>query len=404
MPHRFLRRSLRFATSFPTPVDALVERLEVQRLQHPGGHPDTAATLNNIGNAHYVQGETKEALKYYSESCDILESSFPDGHPDLAVCLHSMGSAHRILGNRNAALKCWADELAVLRNVHGNDAHPNIITALRSLAEVDLKQSSRHLLAALAICRALPDRRTTALLLTDLGHACRANGSYDKALQYFEEAFGVLNEEEDVVVKSTAHLNVGEAHRDRGDNDAALQCYEDRGRMLEKHYPNGSLETADNLKAIAGLSSERSDLSMMLKCLLKEVDVRMGCNPHDPRIAVCFNNIADAHFRNDDLRAACTYLAKELEVQRSTHHSDHHSLVLSLSNIGSVFTILGEFDAALQHLTEGIAMQRRLHPGDDPAALDILNNIGRAYKAKGDTEAALKYLEEALAMQERLEA
>ncbi len=55
-------------------------------------HPDTAASLNNMGTLLQAMGELAEARPYFARALAICEKVLGAEHPDTATSLNNMGA------------------------------------------------------------------------------------------------------------------------------------------------------------------------------------------------------------------------------------------------------------------------------------------------------------------------
>lgn len=54
------------------------------------GHPDEAASLNNLAVKYYFQGKYSQAEILYNRALEIFEESLGDDHPYVATSLNNL--------------------------------------------------------------------------------------------------------------------------------------------------------------------------------------------------------------------------------------------------------------------------------------------------------------------------
>src|SRR5262249_12428501 len=86
---------------------AMYEALYPQS-RYPAGHPDLAASLNNLAGLHLEQGEYSKAEALYARSLKMREAFFPHtryprGHPELALSLNNLAAIYSSRGEYGKA-------------------------------------------------------------------------------------------------------------------------------------------------------------------------------------------------------------------------------------------------------------------------------------------------------------
>src|SRR5204862_202634 len=86
------------------------------------GHPNLAASLNNVGLVLQALGEPARALPYHERALAMQEKfypadRFPDGHPELALNLNNLGLVLRAMGQPAPALPYCRKALAMTRKL-----------------------------------------------------------------------------------------------------------------------------------------------------------------------------------------------------------------------------------------------------------------------------------------------
>jgi tetratricopeptide (TPR) repeat protein len=69
----------------------------------PHDHPNTAATLDNLGQLYQDQGRYEEAEPLYRRSLAIKEKALPPDHPDTATTLNNLAGLYRAQGRYEEA-------------------------------------------------------------------------------------------------------------------------------------------------------------------------------------------------------------------------------------------------------------------------------------------------------------
>ena len=87
-------------------------------------HPDTAITLNAIGQALASEGRYGEAMEYYERDLAITVKVLGEHHPSTAITLNAIGQALHRQGRYGEALEYYERDLAIMVKVLG-EQHPD---------------------------------------------------------------------------------------------------------------------------------------------------------------------------------------------------------------------------------------------------------------------------------------
>ena len=75
----------------------------MQRRIFKDDHPDTAASMNNIGTLYQSMGDHKKALEYYFDSLEMRKRIFKGDHPYIVTSMSNIGNLYKLLGKRDLA-------------------------------------------------------------------------------------------------------------------------------------------------------------------------------------------------------------------------------------------------------------------------------------------------------------
>ncbi|KAL7499853.1 hypothetical protein ACHAWT_007873 [Skeletonema menzelii] len=173
-------------------------------------------TLSNIGQALMQQGEYRRALCRYTEAYALLSLQPEKDIKKLTETLSIIGQISNLLGNHIQAVKSFQEVVSIRK-------------------------------------AALGDHVDVALALNYLGLLYFKRGSLGLALANFEESLRVRRScnpnwtSADIAVLS---YNIGSIHLHRGDNDRALECYQDALEVERATYGHVHQDVAGTLQLI----------------------------------------------------------------------------------------------------------------------------------------------------------
>jgi serine/threonine-protein kinase len=168
--------------------------LATRQQQHPGGHPDVAASLHSLAHFLHVRGAYDEAEQRYREALQMRRHVLQAPHADTAETLARFGLFQLRVRNDQGGAEALLRESLVMRRAALGDNHPKVASALRELGAVftarkDFAGAERHYRDALAIHRTQlgPTHPETIVTLNNLGTALAARGDMESAERTFRE-------------------------------------------------------------------------------------------------------------------------------------------------------------------------------------------------------------------------
>ena len=138
-------------------------------------HPDTAASLNNLGYLLRAMGDLTAARPYYERALAINEKSLGPEHPDTALSLNNLGALLRAMGDLAGARPYYERALAIWEKSLGPD-HPDTATSLNNLAWLNyydgqIEEAVRQMRRVVDILeRIIPNHQNTATARDSLAH------------------------------------------------------------------------------------------------------------------------------------------------------------------------------------------------------------------------------------------
>jgi CHAT domain-containing protein len=184
----------------------------------PDGHPDLAASLNNLGVLLQARGELARAEPLLRDAVAMRQklypsARFPDGHADLAVSLSNLGALLNARGELARAESLYRDTLAMRQKLYPPvrfpDGHPNLALSFNNLGA----------------------------LLQDRGELARAEPLYRDALAMLKRLYPPVRFPDGHPNLALSFNNLGALLRARGDLARAEPLYRDALAMRQKLYP-----------------------------------------------------------------------------------------------------------------------------------------------------------------------
>lgn len=101
---------------------------------------DIADCLTGLGECHYMQGQSKQSLREYSEAIGFYKQKFGRWHPDSIPALEGLAGSHYMEGDYEAALPLY-EQVARIDLVQFGPVHPRLGFSFNNVAEVFYKMN-----------------------------------------------------------------------------------------------------------------------------------------------------------------------------------------------------------------------------------------------------------------------
>jgi len=203
------------------------------------------------------------------------------------------------------------------------------------------------------------DHPNAATYRNNLGAAWKAKGSYDKAIEYYENALksDLNNYGEDHPNVATYRNNLGATWKAKGDYDKAIEYYE---------------------------MALKSDLN--------------NFGENHPKVATRWNNLGEAWRAKGKYDKAIEYYEKALKSDLNNFGDDHPNIAAHRNNLGVAWSAKGEHDKAIEYLEKALESDIKTFGEKHSNVATYRNNLGTALNAKGEYDQAIEHLEKALSV------
>lgn len=229
------------------------------------------------------------------------------------------------------------------------------------------------------------DHPNAATYRNNLGAAWEAKGSYDKAIEYYENALksDLNNYGEDHPNVATYRNNLGTTWKAKGDYDKAIEYYEmalksDLNNFGEDHP---KVATRWNNLGEAWRAKGKYDKAIEYYEKALKSDLHNFGDNH-PNIAAHRNNLGVAWSAKGEQDKAIKYLEKALESDIITYGEKHSNVATYRNNLGTALNANGEYDKAIEHLEKALSVIQVRLGSDHPDTKTLKTNLRLAKEVK----------------------
>jgi CHAT domain-containing protein len=421
------------------------------RERFPHGHPDLAASINNLAQLYESAGEHAKAEPLLKEALAMRRAlypkeRFPNGHPDLAQSINNRAWMYQSVGEYARAEPLYREALAMYRALYPKErfpnGHPDLARSINNLAFLH-SSAGEHTKAeplyqeALAMRRALfPEDRfphghnDLARSINNLAGLYHSAGEHTKAEPLYQEALAMyraLYPRERFAhgypdlarsINNLAGLyhSAGEYARAEPLYREALGMY--RALFPRERFPNGHPDLARSISYLATLYRSAGEYARAQPLYQEALAMRRALFPKErfpnghPDLAISINNLAGLYDAAGEHAKAEPLYKEALGMRRALYPKErfphgHPDLARSTNNLALLYWSTGEYAKAEPLFQEALAMRRALFPkdrfphGHNDLAQSI-NGLALLYKSAGEYARAESLHKEALAMRRAL--
>ena len=262
---------------------------------------------------------------------------------------------------------------------------PHVIEMLRHATSLLSDEASRLLIASLCI---------------KVGHGSIHHGDFSRALEYYEKALIISEEQPDDTRPDSATIfyNIALSHQSLGDHAKALEHYEKAQALFEKTFGANHPYTAIMCSVIAGVHQRLGNHEKALDYYGKILSVceEVCGDGHPLDTATTCNNIAGIYRDLGDFAKAFVYYGKALALCEKTLGEQHPYTAFTCNSLAFVYQDLGDYDKALEYHSKALAICQEALGDTHPHTATSYFNIAHVYCELEDYSKALKNFENAL--------
>lgn len=205
-------------------------------------------------------------------------------------------------------------------------------------------------------------------------------------------------------IPSAAFADEAEAIWEKGEKAFEAGRYKDAAGYYEKSLnicrPISHLECiSGNLNGLGRAYEAMGDDGRALDYYEESLKINRALNSKSEIATSLLNAGAIKYVTFERHKEALTYMRESHDLYMET--GDQEGVAIAAFHMGSIKTVLGDYDGAVRDLQESININKRLN--NEAGIAGCLTNMGYALYLAGKYDTALAKLEEALALQKRLD-
>ena len=232
------------------------------------------------------------------------------------------------------------------------------------------------------------------VLLNELAYEYQ-NQSFEKCLNYANQALKLSQKLNDAKGEAIALNNVGLGYRVSGNYEKALDFCQ---KALNAFKKTGDWKkTSDTLRNVGIIYEMLGNFNKSLEYRLKSL--KIGEEIGDKKtIALSFSGIGNVYGKTGNYDTALEYFRKAVKIFEEM--GDKKSMAAPLCNMGIIYRILSKYEKSLEYQLKSLEIREEI--GNKSGTADSLNNIGNVYRELSNYDKALEYYLKSLKLREEV--
>jgi len=378
--------------------------LSITNKELGSNHPETAASLNNLGMLYFKIGAYAEAQPLYERALVIRERVLGHEHPDTVVSISNLAGLLLAIADYTHAELLDQRALAITEKTQGF-AHPATALSLNNLAELyqtigSYAKAEQLYRRALAINENVfgPKHPYTAISLNNLAEIYRLTGDYVKAELLYLRSIAIKEQvlgpdHPDLVVTLGSLATV---YQVTGSYAKAEAMFQRALAIAEKSSGPDDLNTAraaNNLGHLYFAMLAYGKAELLYQRALAIFEHVLG-RKH-PNVAVCLNNLAELYRASGAYAKAEPFYQRALMIKEEAFGPEHPETAVSLNNLAGFYFNTGAYARATAPYERALAIREKALGSEHIETAQSINNLAALYQATGAYAQAEPLLERA---------
>jgi tetratricopeptide (TPR) repeat protein len=373
--------------------------------------PETATSLNNLGQLYFNVYQYTKALALLQEALRIRQKVLGKEHPYTAFSLNNLAELYQAMTEYAKAEPLYQEALRIRQKVLGSE-HPDTAETLNNLGTLyqamgRYREAEPLLQEALQTYRKVsgPEHQDTAMSLGNLGSLYQAMSQYGKAEPLLQEALRIYRKALGTEHPRTATSlnNLAMLYLAMGAYAKAEPLYQEALRIYEKVLGSEHPYTATGLDNLGELYSRMGEYPKAEPLLQEALRIKQKVlGSESPDTAESLNSLAELYRAMDQYAKAEPLYQEALRIDRKVLGSENPDTVQCLNNLAELYRMMGQYPKAEPLYQEALLIDRKVLGPEHPATSQVLNNLALLYQAMGEYAKAEPLYQEALRIDQKV--
>lgn len=295
--------------------------------------------------------------------------------------------------DRKEALGYFKDALKIAEAIGDKVGMCNYLTAIGNITKSmgDIKESIEAHERSLQIALELDNKELIVKSRINLSREMNRRGEHVEAARQLQEAIKVAGDMGDELLLARAYTNLAFIYNYQGDLTTALEYFLVSLNLNEKRNDyKGSFLALIN---IAGIQSAQNDVEAALGTI-RQALTTARVQGDSVQVSVCYTNLGNIYRNKDDTKALSYFQKARMLVKNSEQQ------VNNLTNIGAIYTGLGDFKNAVGTFDEALAVAQKAE--SKRFLSEVYIGMGSLYFKQKKYAQAIDYTRKALELADKM--
>ncbi|MCF6367194.1 MAG: CHAT domain-containing protein [Bacteroidales bacterium] len=317
----YIAWNLSSLSDFDNSVDVLKDALKKSLKHLTKNHIVNAKLYNGLGRAYYRKSEFDAAIKYYTESLNIIKGLFGEEHIKLATPYNNLANVFFSKNEFELSLLFYFKSIQIKKKVFGEES------------------------------------TKVAASYNNVGAVYRKMGEYDLSLEYFLKSSQInkkKNGEKNIDVAVSYH-NIANVYSLKKDYDKALKYYLKSLEIGKELFGEKNSHITANYLGIGNVYLQKKEFDSALKFQLKALAVRRELlGENNTFTAGSYNSIGNIYVKKGEYKLSLANYYKALNIRLKRFGEKHSETAETYNDIAQVYTQKNEYGTALKYYQKGI--------------------------------------------------
>jgi CHAT domain-containing protein/Tfp pilus assembly protein PilF len=245
------------------------------------------------------------------------------------------------------------------------------------------------------------DAASRARTYINRGYLSDSRGNYDEAIEYYNIASDLLENETDRFeirrLQAIVFNNIGVSHRRLGQYELAMNNYQKAYDAAIETYGQYHTEIALLYNSMGTFYYSIGDIGTAADYFIRSGTIFEEVRgEYNNRVAQAYNNAGVSFLNIGDVENATYYLERAQRIKEEVFGPDHPDTAVGYHNLASIYKSNHEYSKAERNYQLSLQVRKAIHGENHPSLIISYVNLGQLYTLTGELSKAREYYNAAL--------
>lgn len=351
-----------FQGDIPQAESLLKQLIDIKKDVLKQKNLDVAIILNGLAALSSIEDNYQQAQSFLQQALTIRQELLDESHLDTADSMNTLGLYFHILGKAKESESLVEKALDITKDLLG-ESHPQTIKIINSLGLLYTQQDNKHKEAEELLQKALSMRKKllgeshsdTAESHNYLGNLYLSQGNYQEAEFHLKQALTIRQEVlgKDNIYTSNSLNDLATLYLNQGNYFKGESLIKEALRIREKVLGKNNLLTAISLNSLAMLSESQGEYYQAALLLTKVLNItKEVTGEKSPLTALYTFNLAYVMDSLEEFDKAELLYQKALSISEEVLGKHNSITIACLRYLAGIYWNQDNLSAALKYASE----------------------------------------------------